>query len=72
MKVLDHDMLDMLCPSVVSGSATPWTIAYQAPLSMGFSPKESWSGQPFPSLEDLSKPGIKPRSLDFQANSFTI
>ena len=37
-----------LQPSVVSGSATLWTIAHQAPLPMGFSRKEYWSGLPFP------------------------
>jgi len=41
---------------------TPLTVAYQAPLSMGFSRQEYWSGLPFPSLEDLPDPGIKPRS----------
>ena len=33
--------------------ATPWTVAYQAPLSMGFSKQECWSGLPFPSPGDL-------------------
>ena len=42
--------------------ATPWTVAYYAPLSMGFSRQEYWSGLPFPSPEDLPDPGIKPRS----------
>ena len=42
--------------------ATPWTVAYQAPLSMGFSRQERWSGLPFPSPGDLPDPGIKPRS----------
>ena len=42
--------------------ATPWTIAYQAPPSMGFSRQEYWSGLPFPSPEDLPNPGIEPRS----------
>ena len=37
--------------------ATPWTIAYQAPPSMGFSRQEYWSGLPFPSAEDLTDPG---------------
>ena len=41
---------------------TPWTVAYQAPLSMGFSRQEYWSGLPFPSPGDLPNPGIKPRS----------
>ena len=40
--------------------ATPWTVACQALLSMGFSRKEYWSGLPFPSLEDLPHPRIKP------------
>ena len=43
-------------------SATPWTIAYQASSSMGFSRQEYWSGLPFPSLGDLSDPGIEPGS----------
>ena len=40
---------------------TTWTVAYQAPPSMGFSRQEYWSGLPFPSPEDLPDPGIKPR-----------
>ena len=40
--------------------ATPWTVAYQAPLSMGFSRQESWSGLPFPSPGDLPNPGLNP------------
>ena len=48
--------------SVVSDSATPWTVARQAPLSVRFSRQEYWSGLPFPSLGDLPNPGIKPRS----------
>ena len=43
--------------------ATPWTVDCQAPLSMGFSRQEYWSGLPFPSPEDLPDPGIKPVSL---------
>ena len=42
--------------------ATPWTAAYQAPPSMGFSRREYWSGVPLPSPGDLPDPGIKPRS----------
>ena len=41
---------------------TPWTAAYHAPLSMGFSRHEYWSGLPFPSPEDLPNPGIEPGS----------
>ena len=42
--------------------ATPWTVVHQAPLSMGFSKQEYWSGLPLPSPGDLPNPGIKPRS----------
>ena len=41
---------------------TPWTVAHQDPLSMGFSRKEYWSGLPFPSPGDLPNPGTKPES----------
>ena len=48
---------------VVSDSfATPWTVALQAPLSVGFLRQEYWSGLPFPSPEDLPYPGIEPVS----------
>ena len=40
--------------------ATLWTIAHQAPLSMGFPRQEYWNGLPFPSPRDLPNPGIKP------------
>ena len=40
--------------------ATPWTVAYQAPPSVGFSRQEYWSGLPFPSPWDLPNPGIEP------------
>ena len=52
--------------------ATPWTIAYQAPPSMGFSRQECWSGLPFPSPGDLPDPGIKPGSPALQADAFTV
>ena len=39
---------------------TPWTIAHQAPLSMGCPRQKYWSGLPFPSPGDLPNPGIKP------------
>ena len=42
--------------------ATPWTVAYQVPPSMGFSRQEYWSGWPFPSPGDLPYTGIKPGS----------
>ena len=39
--------------------ATPWTVAHQAPLTMGFPRQEDWSGLPFPSPGDPPHPGIK-------------
>ena len=48
---------------------TPWTVARQALLSMGFSRQEYWSGLPFPSPGDLTDPGIEPRSPALQADS---
>ena len=49
--------------------ATPWTVAYQVPLSMGFSRQEYWSGLPYPSPEDLPNPGIEPGSPSLQADA---
>ena len=49
--------------------ATPWTVAYQAPLSMGFSRQEYWSGLPFPSPGDLPDPGMEPRASALQADA---
>ena len=51
--------------------ATPWTVAYQASLSMGFSRQEYWSGLPFPSPGDLPDSGIEPRSLAVEADALT-
>ena len=50
---------------------TPWTVSYQAPLSMGFSRQEYWSGLPFPSPGDLSNPRIEPGSPALQADALT-
>ena len=55
--------------SVVSDSAIPWTVVYQASLSMGFSRQEYWRGLPFPSPGDLPDPGIEPRSPALQADA---
>ena len=49
--------------SVVSNSVTPWTVAHQTPLSMGFSRQEYWSGLPFPSPGNLPDSGIGPYPL---------
>ena len=46
----------------MSDSATPWTVAFQTPLSMGFSRQGYWSGLPFPSPGDLPDPGTEPGS----------
>ena len=51
--------LSLSC-SVFQLFATPWTVAYQAPLSMGFSRQQYWSGLTFPSPGDLPNPGIEP------------
>ena len=51
--------------------ATPWTVAYQASLSMGFSRQEYWSGLPFPSPGDLPDPEIEPRSPTLEADALT-
>ena len=48
---------------------TPWTVAYQAPLSIEFSRQQYQSGLPFPSLGDLPDPGIKPTSPALQADT---
>ena len=49
--------------------ATPWTVARQAPLSVGFSRQEYWSGLPFLSPGDLPNPGIKSGSPALQTNA---
>ena len=49
--------------------ATPWTVAYEAPLSMGFSSQECWSGLPCSSPGNLPDPGIEPGSPAPQADS---
>ena len=51
--------------------ATLWTVAYQAPLSVGFSRQEYWSGLPFPSPGDLPDPGVEPGSPALQADALS-
>ena len=58
--------------SIMSDSATSWTIAHQAPLSMEISRQEYWSGLPFPSSGNLSKPGIKPTFPALQVDSLLL
>ena len=54
---------------VMSHSATPWTAARQAVLSIRFPRQESWRGLPFPSSGDLPDPGIEPESPASEADS---
>ena len=51
--------------------ATSWTVARQAPLSIGFPRQEYWSGLPFPSPEDLLNPGTGPTSPALTGRFFT-
>ena len=65
--------LSMYCHlSHVQLFATPWTIAHQPPLCMGFSRQEYWSGLPFPPPGDLPNPVIESRSSALQGRLFTI
>ena len=58
--------------SVMSDSfATPWTVAHQTPLSMGFPRQEYWSGLPWPPPGDLPNPGIEPASPALAGGFFT-
>ena len=63
----------LFCGGLVTKSrpilATAWTVARQAPLSMGFSRREYWSGLPFPSPGDLPSLGTEPGSPALQADS---
>ena len=49
--------------------ASPWTVARQAPRSMGFPRQEYWNGLPFPSPKDLPEPGIEPVAPALQVDS---
>ena len=65
----DHKVSEVKSLSHVRLFATPWTLAYQAPPSMGFSRQEYWSGVLFPSARYLPNPGIEPGSLTLQADT---
>ena len=60
-----HAQLLQSCPTLCD----PWTVAYQAPLSMGFSRQEYWSGLACPPPGDLPDSGIRPTSLALKADS---
>ena len=59
-----------MSPSPVQLFGAPCMVACQAPLPMGFSMQEYWSGLPFLSPGDLPNPGLNPRLLHWQAGSF--
>ena len=59
-------LVTKLCLTLV----TPWTVAHQSALSIGFSRQEHWSGLPFPSPGDLPDPGIEPKSPALLAGGF--
>ena len=63
---------ESVSPSVLSDSSDPWTVACEAPLSMGFSRGEYWSGLPFPPSGDLPNLGIKPMSPALQVDSLPL
>ena len=62
----------VLSRSVMPDSAMLWTVAHQAPLSMGFPRQEYWSGLPFPSPGNLPNPGIKPNPLASAGRFYTV
>ena len=60
-------MYILICLSHVPLFVTPWTVAWQAPLSMGFSRQKHWSGLPFLPPGDLPDPGIEPTLLSIES-----
>ena len=68
MQNLSLSLVAKTCPTL----ATPWTVVCQAPLSIGFSRQEYWSGLPFSSSGDLLDPGIKPWSPALQTHSLPV
>ena len=72
-QVIQREMIELSPLSLVTKLyptlATPWTVACQAPPSVGISRQQYWSRLPFPSPGDLPDPGIKPRSPALQADS---
>ena len=64
-----HRLCEGKSLSCVQFFETPWTVAYQAPPSMGFSRQEYWHGLPFPSPGDLPDSGIEPSAPTFRANA---
>ena len=71
--LLSESEVPQSCPTLCDpvDCSLPGSSAYQAPLSMGFSRQEYWSGLPFPSPGDLPNPGLKPGSPALQADALT-
>ena len=65
------DLCVCVCSIISNSFMTPWTVALQAPPSVGFPRQEHWSGLPFPSPGDLPDPGIKPRFPALEDQFFT-
>ena len=65
--VVGYGLAAQSCPTL----GTPWTVACQAALSMGFPRQEYWSGLPSPSPGDFPNSGIKPRPPALQAGSLS-
>ena len=61
----------LTCKVILRLSVTPWSVARQAPPSMGFSRQDYWSGLTFPSPRDLAGPGVEPVSPAWAAGFFT-
>ena len=70
LRYIVHILNCCYCSVVSYTFATPWTIACQVPLSMGFPRQQFWSGLPFPSPGDLRNLGIKPASPAWAAAFF--
>ena len=64
-----NDVSEVKSLSRVRLFVTPWAVGHEAPLSMGFSRQEYWSGLPHPSPGDLPEPGIEPGSSASQAGA---
>ena len=69
-KVKEDEGLSLVAKSCLI-LVTPWTVAHQAPLSMGFSRQEHWSGLPFPPPGNLPNPGIQSASPALAGGFFT-
>ena len=63
-------LLLLSCSFVSDSFAIPWTVAHQAPLSLGFPRQEYWNGLPFPSPGDLPHPGIEPTHISYTTGEF--